>query len=150
MQDRNCSIFQAIICLPLLLELLLGVWCFLSGVHCSPDQLRSRFDALRLGVVWADLHRVFCLPMAMLKFKVGDLVINSEKGDHIMKLSWAGKLLAASLGAGLLAEGLRRIAGSGSSEMECNCPHCGATATVPHAGRFNCWNCSNDFTVSAG
>lgn len=68
-----------------------------------------------------------------------------------MRLSFAGKLFAAAVGAKVISNGLRWVANQlPGGELECNCPHCGATATVPHAGQFNCWNCSGNFTVSAG
>lgn len=69
-----------------------------------------------------------------------------------MRLSWAGKLFAAAVGAKVAAEGLRWVANQIPSDgmLDCDCPHCGRASRVPHAGTFNCWNCSNDFTVTEG
>lgn len=68
-----------------------------------------------------------------------------------MRLSLAGKLMAAAIGAKVVAEGLRYVANQIPSDgmLDCVCPHCGVETRVPHSGTFNCWNCSNDFTVTA-
>jgi hypothetical protein len=33
--------------------------------------------------------------------------------------------------------------------FQLQCPSCGATCEVPGAGQYQCWNCSNQFTVAA-
>lgn len=59
--------------------------------------------------------------------------------------------MAAAIGAKLAANGLRWVANKiPGGEMTVNCPHCGVGSTVPHAGNFNCWNCSGNFNVTAG
>jgi len=68
-----------------------------------------------------------------------------------MRLTWAGKLFAAAVGAKLVAEGLRYVAGmipGDGGQLEVDCPACTVTSIVPCAGVYVCHACSTKFNVT--
>ena len=70
-----------------------------------------------------------------------------------MRITWAGKLFAASVALKLASVGLRHVANSipdaePSRRIRVNCPDCGRDLVVPSSGRYHCNGCSCEFVVT--
>ena len=70
-----------------------------------------------------------------------------------MRLSWSGKLFAAAVGAKVVAEGLRYVAGmipdspETVTRLSVCCPACKTRYNVSGPGLYTCSECTVDFTV---
>ena len=66
-----------------------------------------------------------------------------------MRITWAGRLFAASVGAALVGAGLRKMASMipSSAELHADCPLCNTTCVVSGPGIYICHECSAKFNV---